>query len=97
MKQVFKDMYKLEFFPEIKMHPTFHVSLFKPFKKDILWHDRKQMIGPCCAPLHEECLKYLEHTWDPGVTPGTCGAIGERAQMILVWVRAQGVGNTSHP
>ena len=33
----------------------------------------------------------------PGVTPRTCGAIGERAQVILVWVRALGVGNASHP
>ena len=24
------------------------------------------------------------------MTPGTCGAIGERAQVILVWVRAPG-------
>jgi hypothetical protein len=31
------------------------------------------------------------------VTPGTCGAIGERAQVILMWVRALGVGNASHP
>ena len=33
----------------------------------------------------------------PGVTLGTCGAIGERAQLILVWVRAPGCGNASHP
>ena len=50
----------------------------------------------CCAPLHEECLKHHGHKGDPGVTPGTCGAVGERAQVILVWVRAPGVGNTSH-
>ena len=31
------------------------------------------------------------------MTPGTCGVIGERAQVILVWVRAPGVGNASHP
>jgi hypothetical protein len=43
---MFKDMYKLKFMPEIKMHPTFHVSLFKPFKKNTLWHDHKQMIRP---------------------------------------------------
>ena len=24
-----------------------------------------------------------KHKGDPGVTPGTCGAIGERAQVIL--------------
>ena len=28
---------------------------------------------------------------------GTCGAIGEGAQVILVWVRALGQGNASHP
>ena len=31
------------------------------------------------------------------MTPGTCGAVGERAQVILVWVRALSVGNASHP
>jgi hypothetical protein len=31
------------------------------------------------------------------VTPGTCGTDGEKAQVILVWVRALGVGNASHP
>ena len=31
------------------------------------------------------------------MTFGTCGAIGKRAQVILVWVRAPGCGNTSHP
>ena len=29
--------------------------------------------------------------------PEICGAIGKRAQLILVWVRALGVGNASHP
>jgi len=32
-----------------------------------------------------------------GVTPGTCGAGGENDQVILVWVRAPGVGNACHP
>jgi hypothetical protein len=26
----------------------------------------------------------------------TCGVVGEKAQVILVWVRALGVGNASH-
>ena len=42
------------------------------------------------APLLEECPQHHGHKGDPGVTPGTCGAIGERAQVILVWVRALG-------
>ena len=29
--------------------------------------------------------------------PTTCGTIGKRAQVILVWVRAPGRGNASHP
>ena len=49
-----------------------------------------------CAPLHEECPQHYGHERDPGVLPGTFGAIGERAQMILVRVRALGVENTSH-
>jgi hypothetical protein len=47
----------------------------------------------CCAPLHEECPKHHGHKGDSGVTPGTCDAGGERAQVILVWVSALGVGN----
>ena len=31
------------------------------------------------------------------MTFGTCGTIGERAQVILVWLRALGRGNASHP
>ena len=38
----------------------------------------------CRAPLLEECLQHHGHKGDPGVTLGTCGTIGERAQVILV-------------
>ena len=38
----------------------------------------------CRAPLLEECPQHHGHKGDPGVTPGTCGTIGERAQVILV-------------
>jgi hypothetical protein len=51
----------------------------------------------CRAPLHKGCPKHQGHKGDPGVTPGTCGGGGEKAQVILVWVRAPGVGNASHP
>ena len=36
----------------------------------------------CRAPLLEECPQHHGHKGDPGVTPGTCGTIGERAQVI---------------
>jgi hypothetical protein len=38
----------------------------------------------CRAPLHEEYPQHHGHKGDPGVTPGTCGTIGERAQVVLV-------------
>ena len=46
--------------------------------------------GECRTPLLEECRQHHGHKGDPEVTLGTCGAIGERAQVILVWVRALG-------
>jgi hypothetical protein len=49
------------------------------------------------APLHEECLQHHGHKGDPGATHGTCGAKGERAQVILVWVRTPGVENAFLP
>jgi len=52
--------------------------------------------GECCTPLHE-CLQHHLHKENPGVTPKICGAIGERAQMIVVWVRAQGIEIVSQP
>jgi len=51
----------------------------------------------CCAPLYKGCPKYHGHKGDPKVTLGTCGAGGENDQVIVVWVRAPGVENASHP
>lgn len=45
-EQVFKDVYKLELTLKIKVYPTFHVSILKPFKEDTLWPGRKQVIWP---------------------------------------------------
>jgi hypothetical protein len=39
----------------------------------------------------QECPQHHGHKGDPGVTPGICGAIGERDQVILMWVTAPGV------
>ena len=46
--------------------------------------------GECRAPLLEECLQHHRYKEDPRVMLGTCGAIGERAQVILMWMRALG-------
>ena len=51
----------------------------------------------CRAPLLQDCPQHHGHKGDPGVTPKTCGAIDERAQVILVWVRAPRRRNASHP
>ena len=45
---------------------------------------KKGILLGCSAPLLEECPQHHGHKGDPGVTPGTCGTIGERAQVILV-------------
>jgi hypothetical protein len=44
---------------------------------------------PCRAALHKGCPKHHGHKGDPGVTSGTCGADGEKTQVILVWVRVR--------
>jgi hypothetical protein len=45
----------------------------------------------CRAFFHKECPQHHGRKGDPGVTPETCDAIGERDQVILVWVRAPGI------
>ena len=50
----------------------------------------------CRASLHEECLKHHGHKGDLRVTPGTYGAVGERAQVILVWERLPPMETRSH-
>ena len=39
--------------------------------------------GSCCAPLHRQCSIHHGHRNDSEITPWTCDAIGERAQVIL--------------
>jgi hypothetical protein len=51
-----------------------------------------RILEDCRAPLHKGCPKHHGHKGDPGVTLGTCGAGGEKAQVILVWVRARALG-----
>lgn len=46
VERLFKNMYKWELSPDIKVRSTFHVSLLKPFENDTLWPDRKQVIRP---------------------------------------------------
>jgi hypothetical protein len=44
-----------------------------------------------CGPFREKCLKHHGRKGYPGVTPETYGDICEKAQVILMWVRAMGV------
>ena len=52
------------------MHPTFHVSLLKPFQKDTKWPGRKQVIRPPSDLVGdhleyevEGILKCRNHKW----------------------------------
>lgn len=40
--------------------------------------------GGVLRPLHEDCPQHHGHKGDTGVTPDTYGAIGEKAQVIVV-------------
>ena len=60
------------------------------------WNSKLEL-DTCRAPLHEKCSKHHELKGDPGTTPRTCGAIDERAQVILVWMRTLSIGNAFHP
>lgn len=51
----------------------------------------------CRPPSYEGCPKHHGHKENLGVTLMTYGAGGERAQVILMWLRAPSVGNASHP
>ena len=62
----------------------------KTNKKRVELTSNVRALSMCRAPLLEECLQHHGHKGDLGVMPGTCGTIGERAQVILVWVRAPG-------
>ena len=46
MEQVFKAMDELKLPANNKVRPTYFVSLLRPFEKDTLWPDCKQVIRP---------------------------------------------------
>ena len=46
MKRMFNNIYKLKITAVIKLCPTFHIFLIKPFEKDTLLYDCKQVIIP---------------------------------------------------
>ena len=72
-------------FNDVLLKADLFVAQMRPFAKS---RNRRRSI--CRAPLLGECPQHHGHKGDPGVTPETCGTIGERAQVILVWVRAPG-------
>ena len=53
--------------------------------------------GKCHTPFHKECPRPHGPKGDPRVTPKICGTVGERGQVILVWVTPMCVGNVFHP
>ena len=83
--------------PRPLVHPSAHLSACPPTPSapsasfhpwslayKFLAVEAERAPSVCRAPLLEECPQHHGHKGDPGVTPGTCGTIGERAQVILV-------------
>jgi hypothetical protein len=57
----------------------------KSDNKSMLKHSHFLSGTTNAAYLFMECLKHHGHKEDLEMTPKTCGAVGERAQVILVW------------
>ena len=84
-----------------------HVEFFQQFWPTICFgfHQMSRMIwkmGHCMKVLlsrttPKKCQKHHGHKKDSVVTLGSCGANGEKTQVILVRGRAPGVINASHP
>ena len=49
------------------------------------------------AHLSMRSPQHHGHKGDPRVTPKVCGAIDDRAQVIVMWMKSQGIENTSYP
>ena len=61
------------------------------------WHYHNNFFW-CCAPFHEERLQHHGHNGTPKWCLGlVTSVIGERAQVVLVWVRGPHIENASHP
>jgi hypothetical protein len=61
---------------------------FRVFLKMMLNSTLNVATQKCCAPLLDKCPQHHGHKGDPVITPGTCGAVSEKAQVILVWMKA---------
>ena len=54
--------------------------------------NKKYISSLSCTSL-QECQQHHRHKGDLEVTSEICDAIGEKAQVIIVWVRAPNVEN----
>ena len=43
-----------------------------------------------------QCSKRHKDNGNPAVTPEACGGVGERAQVIPLWIRAPDIENIFH-
>ena len=72
-------------------------STYGELMKTMFVGNARYFLTSCCTPLHEECSTNHGQKEDPRVTPKTCGTVGGRAALILLWMRAMSIGNASHP
>ena len=73
------------------------IKIGVPTRVKLMWASTPYGGGECHAPLHMECPKHQGHKGNSAMILKTCGAVGERAQVILVWMKTWGVEYVFHP
>ena len=89
-------LYRKQIPPYLRFHASYKfVRFVNAPSMSSMYQDEKAYIS--CVPTSKGVSEIPWTQRQLEVTPETCGVIGERTQVILVWVRAPYIGYASHP